>query len=215
MLGYVINLKKRPDRLERFKKEVENNLKDINIEVVEAFDGKSIDFNNKFMLKNINKWNYDFLNERQLRGVIGCCLSHLKCFKKLINSNEKYCIIFEDDCIFRNENLKKNGNDFLKNINIPEKFGIIFLNEWNVKSSIKYIKYNEDLKKIISGKKTTESYIISKDYAQILYNENIKNIGAIDEHISMLISKYPDYPYFELNNNLFIQYDRTDTNIQF
>ena len=66
----------------------------------------------------------------------------------------------------------------------------------------------------IKGAPTTESYIISNEYAKILYNENIKNIGAIDAHMSQLISKYPEYPSYQLVDELFIQYNRTDTNIQ-
>lgn len=211
MKGLVINLKRRPDRLQRFIKKVQTYLSCVDIEVIEAEDGKLIDLKNQFILENVNEWNFKFLNEKTLRGIIGCCLSHLKCYEKIINSDEKYFIIFEDDCSIKNSIF--NLNEIIEKLVIPEKFGIIFLNDdWIQKKNKKKClssQYNK-----ISYAKTTESYIISKEYAKILYDENIKNIGAIDAHMSQLSSKYPEYPYYELINPLFIQYNKKDSDIQ-
>ena len=207
--GYVINLKKRPDRLDRFKNEVSAYLPDINIDVLEAVDGTSIDLKDEFYKKNVNKWNFDNLSEKTLRGVVGCCLSHLNCYDLISKSDDEYAIIFEDDCVFISDNHKKIAQEYINQLEIPEKFGIIFLNKWFAKPVEKIGKLNK-----IKGAPTTESYIISNEYAKILYNENIKNIGAIDAHMSQLISKYPEYPSYQLVDELFIQYNRTDTNIQ-
>lgn len=208
MKGFVINLKKRSDRLEKFKKEVQNYLLSLDIEVIDALDGSTIDLKNKFFLKNVNEWNFKYLDERTLRGVIGCCLSHLKCYKKIINSNEKYCVIFEDDC-----SLKKSFSINLNELIIPKKFGIIFLNDWIVKSKNiddqSLSEYN-----IIFESKTTEAYIISKEFAKIMYDENVNNIGAIDAHMKEVMLKYPQYIFYELKNSLFTQYDRRDSNIR-
>jgi hypothetical protein len=98
---------------------------------------------------------------------------------------------------------------YLNQLEFPEKFGIIFLNKWSSKPVERVGKLNR-----ISSSSTTESYIINKEYAKILYKENIKNIGAIDAHMGQLLSKYPEYPFYQLVDELFIQYDRKDTNIQ-
>ena len=213
MKGFVINLKKRPDRLERFKNVVQYHLSSVDIEVIEAQDGQLINLKNSFILKNVNEWNFKYLNEKTLRGVIGCCLSHLKCYKRVIDSNENYSIIFEDDCDVKKSD-SININEIIKNLFIPEKFGIIFLNDYDggghknigIESLSQY--------NIITCAKTTESYIISKEFAKIMYYENIKNIGAIDEHMSQLLSKYPEYPFYELKKPLFIQHDRRDSDIR-
>ena len=152
----------------------------------------------------------EYLSETSLRGVIGCCLSHLKCYEIISNNNDKYALIFEDDCWFKNEKHKIIANSFIKQLKIPEQFGIIFLNEWSV-NRIKRVDKDYDL---ISGSPTTESYIISKEYAKILYDENIHNIGAIDNHMGQLIKKYPEYPSYQLVDELFIQYDRKDSDIR-
>lgn len=209
MKGYVINLKKRIDRLERFQNNVGNALPDVNIEVVEAVDGSLLDLQDVNLRKDVNKKSLT-LQEKLLRGVIGCCLSHLKCYELIGNNDDKYAIIFEDDCSFKNETQKNTANDFIKQLLIPEKFGIIFLNKWH-SNRIKRVNIDYDL---ITGSPTTESYIISKEYAKILYDENIHNIGAIDAHMSQCIPKYPEYPSYQLVNELFIQYDRKDSNIR-
>ena len=210
--GYVINLKKRPDRLDRFQKQISAYLPDIDITVVEAVDGTSLNLEDPFYKKNVNKWNFDNLkNEKMLRGVIGCCLSHLNCYDLISKSEEKYSIVFEDDCAFRSDIKQQKGQEFINQLRIPPgKFGIIFLNKWDSKKIARAGQLNK-----IEGAPTAESYIISKDYARILYKENITNIGAIDAHMGQLIKKYPDYPSYQLVDELFIQHDRSDTNIQF
>lgn len=210
--GYVINLKKRPDRLDRFQKQISAYLPDIDITVVEAVDGTSLNLEDPFYKKNVNKWNFDNLkNEKKLRGVIACCLSHLNCYDLISKSDEEYSLIFEDDCAFRSDIKQQKGQEFINQLRIPPgKFGIIFLNKWDSKKIARAGQLNK-----IEGAPTAESYIISKDYARILYKENITNIGAIDAHMGQLIKKYPDYPSYQLVDELFIQHDRSDTNIQF
>ena len=67
---FVINLKKRPDRLKNFKEDFD---KYFNINVIEA-------------VENNEGWK-------------GCKESHLKCIKYAKDNNMKYIIVFEDDTI--------------------------------------------------------------------------------------------------------------------
>lgn len=207
--GYVINLKKRPDRLDRFTNEIKFYLPDINISVIEAVDGSSLNLNDEFLKKNVNKWNFQKLSDKMLRGVIGCCLSHLNCYDLISKSDDEFAIIFEDDCSFISDEHKKIAKDYLKNLEIPKKFGIIFLNKWPSEPIQRIGKLNR-----ISGSPTSEAYIINKEYAEILYKENINDIGAIDSHMHKTMKKYPEYPSYQLVDELFTQYNRADTNIQ-
>ncbi len=211
MKGYLINLEKRQDRFENFVNGVQKLLPDIHIERVNAVDGSSLDLGSEDLKKRVNPWNFKYLGEKTLRGVIGCCLSHLDCYKKIIESNDKYVIIFEDDCVFIKD-MEINSNDFLKNLPIPEKFGIIWLNDWGNSIDNKFI--NEHYNLVSSGAKTTEAYIISKEFAKILYDENINNIGAIDAHIGQVYSRHPEYPCFNIKTNIFTQRDRRDSDIR-
>jgi GR25 family glycosyltransferase involved in LPS biosynthesis len=212
MKGYLINLKSRPDRLERFNNQVRTYLPDIDIELVEAIDGSKLDISNEELRKNVNPWNFKHLKEKTLRGVIGCCLSHLECYKKISQNDNPHAIVFEDDCVFI-KGQELGSNDLIKNIKLPEKFGVIWLGKWD--RGIKLgTKNTDNLVKIIKGYKTGEAYIISKDFASILYEENICNIGAIDAHIGLTMGKYPDYPCYTYSHDIFTQYDRTDSNIR-
>lgn len=179
--------------------------------MVEAVDGTLLNLEDEFYKKNVNKWNFvNLKNEKMLRGVIGCCLSHLNCYDLISKSEEKYSIVFEDDCAFRTDIKQQKGQEFINQLQIPEKFGIIFLNKWDAKTIRRVGQLNK-----IEGSPTAESYIISRDYARILYKENIINIGAIDANMGQLIKKYPDYPSYQLVDELFTQHNRSDTNIQF
>lgn len=209
--GYVINLASRSDRLERFKNKVQKYLDCVDIEVFNAIDGKKLDLKDENLRKNVSQWNFKNLNEKTLRGVIACCQSHLECFKKISESNEPYGMIFEDDCCFiKGKELV--ASKLISEIVYPEKFGIIWLNKW-----IGYKLENKsqnNMTRITDGYKTMEAYIISKEFAKILYDENITNIGAIDAHIGVLMKKYTDYPCYSYNEDLFIQFDRKDSNIR-
>lgn len=212
MKGYLINLKKRPDRLEKFNQEVKAFLPNIDIELVEAVDGMGLNLQDNELKKNVNPWNFKYLNEKTLRGVIGCCQSHLECYKKIIDdTNNDYSIIFEDDCCFI-KGKEQIANDFLQSLPIPEKFGVIWLNEWN--NTIDKTFVSEYYNLVSGGAKTAEAYIVSREYAKILYDENAHNIGAIDAHMGQVYSRHPEYPNYNIKSNLFIQRNRADSNIR-
>lgn len=96
MKKYVINLKRRPDRLEYFKKVCPYD----NVEILPAFDGKHINNNSEGM---------DWFNHIKTRSKtlsdpeIGCFVSHIKIWKKIVENNHDYTMIFEDDAIFSNQ----------------------------------------------------------------------------------------------------------------
>ena len=209
--GYVINLKDRRDRLENFNYNIKNHLPFISIETVDAVHGKDLDYSDPSFLERLDKEHFKLINGIS-KGEVGCCLSHLKCYYKIINSNDDYAVIFEDDCIFKDEFYKKAANNFFKNLKIPKNFGIIYLNYYN--QNLVANTNNPLLNKILFGNQTTESYIISKEYAKVLYNENINYIGPIDLHLGESMNKNKIYPFYILKDNFFIQADRTDSNIR-
>lgn len=94
---FVINLKRRPDRLELFKKRCPFN--DVN--VIEGFDGKNIKDETSAIEQDIAT-RFTGLNP----GEIGCFLSHLRVFNKIRKENIPYALIFEDDALFCNNFLE-------------------------------------------------------------------------------------------------------------
>ena len=92
---YLVNLKRRPDRLEKFLEKYPLPDKQ-NIVMIEASDGKT-PTENKY---ETNTYKDIQEKSRLAPGEIGCFLSHLHIWKKIINDNLPYALIFEDDTYF-------------------------------------------------------------------------------------------------------------------
>jgi len=94
---WVLNLDRRPDRIEDFKKVVPSGL---SWERFPAVDGSKIQMNrwlDKLFEPNDFNWR---------KGVIGCALSHIMMWKEISNKNEPY-LILEDDITFENNFMEK------------------------------------------------------------------------------------------------------------
>ena len=133
MKAFVINLKKREDR----KKHIEEtypNLPFIDMEIIQACDGKT-------PTNNTREMNIEIIQFIQLMksknnkfgwfkyGELGTFISHLSIWKKMINENIEKALIMEDD-------IMKFEDDFepiIKEISLIEndKFHIVWLNYQN------------------------------------------------------------------------------------
>lgn len=88
---FVINLKRRPDRLQSFFRqwEREPNFPSNRITVIEAVDGREALIPEWYMPNKT-------LGERQ--GAWGCLQSHLSIWRRALERNDEQILIFEDDC---------------------------------------------------------------------------------------------------------------------
>lgn len=115
--GYLINLERRKDRLDKFKA-AHPNLKD-KVYVSPAVDGRSLTLTPdilKCFRNNDFKWK---------KAVMGCALSHLALWEKLANDNlAKRYLIMEDDVKFH-ENWLAHWYPMVPHI--PEDADVIYL----------------------------------------------------------------------------------------
>jgi GR25 family glycosyltransferase involved in LPS biosynthesis len=108
---YIINLKEKNDFLIRTLNELrKTNLFDF-ISIKDAVDKeKAKDEHFKFITEkayeNINV-KLNSLNVLPTWGSVGCAMSHLECWKDMINKNFNYAIICEDDIKINNVNKLK------------------------------------------------------------------------------------------------------------
>ena len=86
----VVNLKRRPDRKEQMIEQFKN-AKFNDYVFVDAVDGKELKPNAQ--LKKLFEGN-DFGTRV---GVVGCALTHYNLWKSLLEGNDEYYVIFEDD----------------------------------------------------------------------------------------------------------------------
>ena len=167
MKKFVINLKRRTDRLEQFFKRCPYPRE--TIEIVYAFDGTNPNSENKKEKKLISK----FPKDRQ-PGAIGCSISHLRIWKKIVNENISHAMIFEDDCLF-----DQNFLEFMNSIELPPGFKIIypggrFHKNFTIPSTAmipintKVYQHNDTLWNNHLHERTTHCYIISYECAKFL-----------------------------------------------
>ena len=186
MKKYVINLKRREDRLEKFKNTCP--LDDIN--VFYGFDGKNDihEYTKKLEIRN---------------GEKGCFISHLLIYEEIIKNNENYVLIFEDDALFTENFIEKYNNviNDMKNTEIDILYiGGRFTKNFELLDGY-FNKFTNNIYKhnIYIGRwfnnyhdRTTHAYIISNKCAKLLvetfHNVNIINI-PIDNWLLKIITE--------------------------
>ena len=181
MKAFVINLERRIDRLNYINSHYKSKL--FETIIFKAYDGHH--HNNNSL--EYNKFKQDFLytiNNNKLKtsfykynsfsefkpGELGCFLSHLMIWKKIIDENINMCIIMEDDCIF-NENYFEKLESII-NYEIPDDFNIIYLGGRQCKNyQADDIKISDNIAiKSYLQPFGTFAYIISLKGTKILYD---------------------------------------------
>ncbi len=129
---FVINLKRSSER----RKYIENHLKSKNIqyELIEAVDGKKFTqkqieaVTNEEGINTIQRYNqgYNPSNDKKktialTRGTLGCALSHIQIFKRIVNQSLPYALILEDDALIEDGF----DNDFLDSL--PQSWDVLLL----------------------------------------------------------------------------------------
>tara|TARA_B100000405_G_scaffold13983_2_gene11642 strand:- start:8026 stop:8823 length:798 start_codon:yes stop_codon:yes gene_type:complete len=102
---YLINLDRRPDRLERFMKTFEaSDASKMQLTKISAVDGGELDISKvplsevaRGELKQIETTGFRSKHYQLTRGAIGCYLSHVKVWRDVVDNNHRHGLIFEDD----------------------------------------------------------------------------------------------------------------------
>lgn len=185
---YVINLKRRNDRLKKFNEECPYK----DVEVIEAFDGKFVNENKR------NRELFDtIVNHKECINLsnreIGCFVSHMVTWKKIIDSDDKYNLIFEDDPIF-----SKSFKSTLDSIDLNKYIeSILFVGgrftpdfimdeKYSIPVTDKLVKHNLNIPWETSQQsRCLFAYIITKQLAEILYYsfDSIFKGTAVDDYI--------------------------------
>ena len=127
---YLINLDRRPDRLERFMRTYDaSDMRDIPIQRIRAVDGSELDISKvplsdiaRGELKQIETTGFRSRHYQTTRGGCGCYLSHVKVWKDIVENNYSHGLIFEDD-VNVPANLKASIVSTMKSI--PKNFDIV------------------------------------------------------------------------------------------
>jgi GR25 family glycosyltransferase involved in LPS biosynthesis len=225
----VINLERRPDRLEEFTKKIKELNCDVKYDVFKAVDGKTLKMTDE--LKKIFEIQPGFVGKRHKithgynTGVLGCALSHINIWKELANSDldeNAIYIVFEDDVEFE-ENFVVRWNNTYNKIKDNLDWEIIFLGLHHDDDGTRYKdidicegvkQYSKELRIFGGG---THGYTIRKKGAKKLL-ELIDKLKVqqpidhfmIDQFDTMTV--YKTYPY--LVTAKIYQETGTDSDIQ-
>lgn len=117
-------------------------------------------------------------------GEIGCFLSHYNIWKKMIDNEQQYAVVMEDDAKINT----KLFDDHLKKImkNAPENFDIISIYKHENQLTRSFIPYNKMFDLIESKVWGTTAYIINLDGVKNL----LKNIVPIRYPVDFAIHNY-------------------------
>lgn len=132
----------------------------------------------------IDKTPYIEMGSKQTRGQLGCTLSHLEIYKKIVSEGTKKTLIIEDDCVFYDD-VNQLG-DYMKEL--PEDWGLFYLG-WDGTDlpnnySSKICEISKDFFRFIH---CTHSIALSNEFAKEILEIN-KNVHyTADGVLSQLI----------------------------
>jgi GR25 family glycosyltransferase involved in LPS biosynthesis len=171
---FIINMDKDIDRLYISSQQC----KKYNIEY-ERFAGIDVSREDIYSNEYISSFGKLFASN----GMIGCGLSHIKLWEKIINDNIKVALILEDDFIIKNNiyNLLEKSFDEL-----PEEWDVFFLTSTCLHNK-NFTKFNINKEYIYSPLfiNTTCAYFITLDGAKNLLKYANKIYYHIDHHITI------------------------------
>lgn len=96
--SYLVNLKESTARKERTLQEI-SGYSLLDVEVVEAINGKNLSEEELDLLFDRERFIRKY-SRKPAAGEIGCTLSHRECYRRLLDSDNEYALILEDDVCF-------------------------------------------------------------------------------------------------------------------
>lgn len=124
---FVISLKRALNR----RKAISDSLSKLNLdfELIDAVDGRALSEDELQIVSKQTSFDLNLALGRKLhidfeitKSEIGCALSHLKIYKKIVDDNIDYALILEDDCIVQDKIHNLLGVDGVEK----------YINKWDV-----------------------------------------------------------------------------------
>jgi len=182
---FVINLDRRKDRWQSFSKQ--KVLKEFkNLKRFSAVDGSKIDVLNDTRVSPHTRMNISNKYRRSdyeinTPGAIGASLSHIGCWKKFLDSDAKYLVVFEDDTLVDDTYMELIDSLIPK---LPSEWDMWLLgtHAW----AFKGVPLTKDVDSWVKVKQFTgaHAYVLSRKGAEILLAEPF----PIETHIEYYIS---------------------------
>lgn len=116
---YIVNLKENIDRRDAMERQLENA--NLNYQFIEAVKGADLTD------EQIKSKVQDYPDCLLTKGEIGCALSHINIYQKMVNDSIEYALVLEDDAVVP-ENLEKTINELIQQ-DIKQNRNVYLLSE--------------------------------------------------------------------------------------
>ncbi len=192
MLTYTINLPKDVER-KAYITNVLNNYPFLENEFVDAIYGKNLTEDETERVFDIHT-AYKRYGRNLNPGEIGCTLSHFKCYHKLLQSNNPYVLILEDDITVVNE--LSDIDNIAQSLPTDQPWVLLLSADyWFTKRR----KFKNELNIAhVYDAVGTYAYIINRKGAELLINKNLRPSNVAD-HWSLYrrqgLKLFAVYPY--------------------
>jgi glycosyl transferase family 25 len=173
---YILNLKRHRNRRKHIISELEKqNIK--NYEFVDAIDGNRLNKSQLDLMTCKNEKIFNPKNTNMSAGQIACALSHIKIYKKFLNSKFELALIFEDDAKFLNKFTEKLKRLILNNFQYDSQIILLSKLREFYKKPIDKIKNYEFVE--VTDSLYTHSYFINRNAAKsiTLFNYPVKTVS--------------------------------------
>lgn len=200
MLRLVVNLNRSPERWKAIKTQLDR-LK-IPVERLEAVDGKLL---SEEVVGNLTSSVHFSMGRELERGEIGCFLSHRKCWERLLDTDEKYALVLEDDLILSD----RSPTFMLSDDWIPDACDLVQL--FISPNRKKYVCCHEE-RDLVTGDKLwipvsptpvgTLAYIISREAAKVALKESETFNLPVDEFLFVRSGVAEQFPCYRLNHTV-------------
>lgn len=182
---YIINLKRRLEKRERMQKQLDKyNIPNSVVEWVEAVDGYNLD-DNYFNENNIKiyPWYDPFSNRAITKGEVGCALSHIKVWERIIETDDAG-IILEDDAELCDNFLFELMDRLRK---VSSEYDLMYLGRKKMTKDV--LKINDEQVSIPGKSYWCIGYLLKPEGAKILLhpeNNYKRNLIPVDEYIPLI-----------------------------
>lgn len=183
---YLINLKRRPDRLKDFIESYNTcGLNKKQLTKFNAVDGGVLDIKTVPLtslaileLKQLETIGFRYKHYQLTKGAIGCFMSHVKVWEHILSSGKNSALIFEDDAR-PPPNFKRLINKTMTTI--PDDWDIVLFGKhcYDCEDKGAYLKVNKFI--------LLHSYMISKKCILKIFNEN--NLFPISQQLDSYLSE--------------------------
>lgn len=205
---YMINLKRRPER----RMKMEATMKELGLDFTyfEAVDGKTLT-DDVLIEKGITlmpEYADPYHKRAMTMGEIGCFLSHYTIWQRIVELNQEYVLVLEDDIRFE-AYFAERSEQLLQEAKRIGGWDLIYFGRKRLQENEAYLKESENFVKgeassivgnlilitliLVSYTYWTLGYLITFDGAKkLLASEPMKRLLPVDEFLPIMFNEHPN-----------------------